>query len=125
MVFHRIGAILVKQGKRLVGIWTERDLAHCILEPGFNIQNTKIRSCMTKKLISAPHDTPVAKLEDMFTGLHIRHLLIEKKGEYIGLLSVRDIIRTSLLEKDRKIKELNAIASWEYYEDWGWDKRRS
>jgi signal-transduction protein with cAMP-binding, CBS, and nucleotidyltransferase domain len=125
MVSHKIGAILVKQGEQIVGIWTERDLAHCILDPEFSIQNTKIGVCMTQKLISAPNDASVAKLEDMFIGLHIRHLLIKKGENYVGLLSIRDVIRASLIEKDRKIKELNAIASWQYYENWGWDKRRS
>jgi signal-transduction protein with cAMP-binding, CBS, and nucleotidyltransferase domain len=60
----------------------------------------------------------------MFLGLFIRHVLIEKEGEYIGLLSIGDILRANMLEQDQKIKELNAVASWEYYENWGWDRKR-
>ena len=30
----------------------------------------------------------------------------------------------SLLEQDMQIKELNAVASWEYYDDWGWDRKK-
>jgi hypothetical protein len=34
-------------------------------------------------------------------------------------------MRASLLAKDDQIKQLNSIASWEYYEDWGWDRKRA
>jgi signal-transduction protein with cAMP-binding, CBS, and nucleotidyltransferase domain len=62
-------------------------------------------------------------LEEMFLGLFIRHILVEKDSQYVGLLSIGDVIRTSLLEKDEKIKELNSIASWQYYEEWCWKKK--
>jgi len=58
------------------------------------------------------------------TGLFIRHIIVEKNGRYIGLLSIGDVLRASLMEQDLQIKELNAMASWEYYENWGWDRKR-
>ncbi len=67
--------------------------------------------------------TPLVVLEEMFLGLFIRHILVEKDNRYVGLLSIGDVIRASLLEKDGKIKELNSIASWQYYEDWCWKKK--
>ena len=54
----------------------------------------------------------------------MRHILVEREGNYIGILSIGDVVRASLLEKDRQIKELNALASWEYYENWGWDRKK-
>ena len=59
-------------------------------------------------------------LKDKFLGLKLRHLLIEKEGKYIGLLSIGDVIKASIQEKDQELKNLNAMVSWEYYENWRW-----
>lgn len=54
----------------------------------------------------------------MFLGLFLRHILVEKEGEYIGLLSIGDVLRAGLLEKDRQFREINKFFSWDYYENW-------
>jgi len=55
----------------------------------------------------------------MFLGLFIRHLLITQGRKTVGLLSIGDVMRAGLLEKDTQIRDLTAMASWEYYENWG------
>jgi len=77
---------------------------------------------MTEELISAKHDDTVYSLLDKFIGLRKRHLLIDKEGTNIGLISSGDAIRASLAEKDRELKELNAYISWEYYDNWRWER---
>ena len=57
-------------------------------------------------------------------GLFIRHILVEKDGDYISLLSIGDVLRASLVAKDLQIKGLNAIGGWEYYENWGWPRKK-
>ena len=79
---------------------------------------------MQSKLHSANFDTSVEQLEEMFLGLYIRHILIKKQDRFIGLLSIGDVLRASLLDKDKQIKKLNSIASWQYYENWGWDRKK-
>ena len=111
MVENKIGAILVEENDICVGIWTERDLMRNILEPDFDLKIARLGDYMS------------IKIEEKFIGLFVRHLLVEKDGEYIGLLSIGDVLRASLLTKDKQIRELNSIASWEYYENWGWDRR--
>ena len=123
MQVNRIGAILVKRADKIVGIWTERDLARDILKSGFDIDTAMVGDHMTTRLYTAPEDTPLLKLQEMFLGLFIRHILITQGRKTIGLLSMGDVLRASLLEKDAQIKDLNAIASWEYYENWGWDRK--
>ena len=60
---------------------------------------------MTAPLRTVSHRTRLHKLEEMFLGLFLRHLLVEKEGEYIGLISIGDVLRANLLEKDEKFKE--------------------
>ena len=124
MVDANIGAILVEEDNRIIGIWSERDLLRSINRPDFNPPKALIRDHMKTNLHCAAHDTPLIKLEEMFLGLYIRHILVKRGEETIGLLSIGDVLRTSLLDKDSQLKELNSIASWQYYENWGWDQKK-
>ena len=124
MTDNNIGAILIKKEDKIVGIWTERDLLHNINLPGFNPDVDLVDDYMTTSLYTTEHNTPLLKIKEMFLGLFIRHIIVEKEGDYIGLLSIGDVLRASLLEQNNQIKELNAIASWEYYENWGWDRKK-
>jgi signal-transduction protein with cAMP-binding, CBS, and nucleotidyltransferase domain len=123
MQVNRIGAVLVKRADKIVGIWTERDLARDVLKQGFDLDTAKVEDHMTTRLFSAPVDTPILKLQEMFLGLFIRHILITQGRKTVGLLSIGDVMRASLLEKDTQIRDLTAMASWEYYENWGWDRK--
>ena len=58
---------------------------------------------------------------DKFIGLRLRHLPVEKEGEFIGLLSVGDVLKASLHEKTEELEKLNGMVSWDYYEEWRWD----
>jgi signal-transduction protein with cAMP-binding, CBS, and nucleotidyltransferase domain len=123
MQVNRIGAILVKRGEKIVGIWTERDLARDILKRGFDIDTAIVENHMSSRLYTAGDDTPILKLQEMFLGLFIRHILITHRRKTVGLLSIGDVMRASLLEKDTQIRDLTAMASWDYYENWGWERK--
>jgi CBS domain-containing protein len=123
MIENQIGAILIKQEDKIIGIWTERDLMRNTVTAGFNPKTAIISEYMSTGLKTAPYNDTVYALQDKFLGLKLRHLLIEKNGEYIGLLSVGDVIKASLIEKDQELKALNSMVSWEYYENWRWKKK--
>lgn len=118
-----IGAILVKQDNKFVGIWTERNLMKDVLKDGFDLNACKIKDYMTKDLICAEHNDSIPQLQDKFLGKRLRHLLIRKDDKFIGLLSAGDVTRASLIAKTEELKSLNAICSWEYYENWQWKKK--
>jgi CBS domain-containing protein len=124
MVENSIGAILVKEKDRFVSIFSERDLLRNTANPDFNPKETQVADYMSSPLHCAPHDMPLIRITEKFLGLFIRHLMIEKEGRQVGLLSIGDVLRANLLDQDKQIKELNAVASWEYYEDWGWDRKK-
>ena len=113
MVEKGIGAMMVKEGDDYVGIWTERDLLRNIVEPGFDPKQALIKDYMATHLKSAPHTDTIYQLLDKLLGLRIRHLLIEKEGNIIGLISKRDITRATLLRKSKEYEELNKIVSWD------------
>ena len=124
MVKNKIGAILVRPNDEYVGIWSERDLLRNIITDNFNPRTAIVGDYMTSPLHSVSFDTSLDRLQDMFLGLFVRHLLVEKEGKYIGLVSIGDVLRANLLEKDQQFKELHSLVSWEYYENWGWGRKK-
>ena len=116
----RVGAILVTQDDKIIGIWTERDLMRDVIKEGFDLKRALIEDFMTTRLVSAPHSDTVFNLMDKFLGLRIRHLLIEEDGDTIGLVSGGDVMKCVIHEKDSELKQLNSMVSWDYYEDWRW-----
>ena len=79
MVDSKIGAILVKKDAEFVGIWSERDLLRHITSEGFDPKKAKVGDYMTSPLRTASYSTRIYKLEEMFLGLFLRHLIIAKK----------------------------------------------
>jgi len=124
MVDRKIGAILVKKDDILVGIWTERDLLRNFTDPEFDPHTARIGDYMTSRLHSVSHDTPLHKIEEMFLGLFLRHLPVDKEGETIGLISIGDVLRANLLQKEQQFKELNAFVNWDYHENWKWGRQK-
>ncbi len=124
MLEHKIGAMLVKDDDKLVGIWTERDLMKNVSVKGFDVCTARIGDYMTKELRSAPHTATIFNLKDQFLGRRLRHLLIEKGGEFIGMVSAGDVMKATLDEKSQELENLDAIVKWDYYEDWKWKKSK-
>ncbi len=123
MLKNNIGAILVKDGEEYVGIWTERDLMRNVVTDGFYSKTSKIKDYMSTNLQAEPSTDSIYQLMDKCLGRKHRHLLIEKNGKIIGILSGGDISRAQLMEKSQELDELNKIANWDYYENWKWKKK--
>lgn len=120
----KIGAILVEDDDNIVGIWTERDYLRGSSDPSFDPKTAPIGDHMSSPLHCARHDASLTELEETFLGLYLRHIPVKKGDKVIGMASIGDVLRANLLAKDRQIKELNSMASWQYYENWGWDRKR-
>ncbi len=124
MVDKKIGAILVQDGQDYVGIWTERDLMRNTVVEGFDPAEVRVADQMTRDLVAVAHDTPVYSMADKILGLRMRHLLVEREGAFIGLLSAGDILREGLRSRTQELRELDEIVHLDYYEAWKWRKKR-
>lgn len=119
MVLNDIGAVLIKKDDRYVGIYTEREFVHNSTRTGFNPSSAKISEYMVKDLICARHDATIHELQDLLLGKCLRHILIEKEGEVIGIVSAGDVTRADLVDHESQLKSV----SWDYYENWKWKKK--
>lgn len=118
MTQNRVGSVVIVDEGKIAGIWTERDLMYRVLAENFDSKTELISNSMTRQLISANIDEQAIQLYDKFLGRRIRHLLIEEHGEYVGILSVGDVMRANLQQSTEEYRELNEMVSLEYYENW-------
>jgi signal-transduction protein with cAMP-binding, CBS, and nucleotidyltransferase domain len=123
MLDRGVGSVLIKDGMEFTGIWTERDLMKNTVTENFDPKTAKISEYMTPRLIFAKHDDNIYSLADQFLGRRLRHLLIEREGKCIGVLSAGDIIRAGLQERTEQWERLNDIVKLEFYDQWRWHKK--
>jgi len=124
MAERNVGAILVRSGSEYVGIWTERDLMKNILSEGFDVHTAKVGDYMTRDLIYAQHNDIIYSMADKFLGRRIRHLLIQREGQVIGVLSPGDVLRAGLQQRTEELEQMRHIVTLEYYDKWRRKKKR-
>ncbi|MEN2999348.1 MAG: CBS domain-containing protein [Acidilobaceae archaeon] len=100
MAENNVGSVLVAEGERLVGIFTERDLLRAVAR-GAPL-DSPVEAFMSRNLITiSPRDT-VFKAIELMTKHNIRHLPVVEGERLIGVISIRDVtewIRRSMAER--------------------------
>jgi CBS domain-containing protein len=106
MAEAHIGAVLVKDGGKIVGIFTERDyLIKGELE-GRTAKNTKVGDVMTSKMMTVTMDTSVEQCMGLMNQYRIRHLPVVENDQLVGLVSIRDVMTAALQNKESEIRGL-------------------
>jgi CBS domain-containing protein len=90
---HRIGAIVVLDGERLVGIFTERDVLRRIVGAGLDPRRALVADVMTPNLITIAPDATIEQTMNLFTEKRCRHLPVVNGGQLAGVISIGDITR--------------------------------
>ena len=106
MAEAQIGALLVTEGGKIVGIYTERDYLHKGENEGRAAKNTKVKDVMVSKMITVTKDTTVDQCMGLMKQYNIRHLLVVENDQLIGLVSMRDVMFTALENKESEIRGL-------------------
>jgi len=105
MTDRRIGAVGVQEGGHIVGLVTERDLASRVVgrgDPG----SMPIREAMRRDVPSVPPSATETECSNLMRDHYTRHLLVEDQGEVVGIISMRDVIRVMLEDKQWLIDQL-------------------
>lgn len=92
LVERNIGSLVVTDGQRPVGIFTERDILRLTArEPGA-LESIQIGGVMTRDVITADPDDSVASVMDVMTRNRVRHVPILAEGELAGIVSIGDLV---------------------------------
>jgi CBS domain-containing protein len=90
---RRIGAVPVMRGDQVVGIFSERDVIHCVASQGAGALNGPVGEAMTAPAISVARDEAVLGALTLMTQRRIRHLPVVEEGRLIGFVSIGDLVK--------------------------------
>lgn len=110
-----IGALVVFENKKVLGIISERDYARKIILHKKTSKKTLVKEIMSSDLISVAPDTSVEDAMVLMTGKHVRHLLVFEKNKFVGIISIGDIVKLIISNKDFLIDQLSDYISGRYY----------
>lgn len=108
-----ISAVLVLEGERLVGIFTERDYARKVALRGRNSKDTRIRDVMTQNLLTVSPTQDVDDVMAIMTENRFRHLPVVERGQLIGIVTIGDAVKAVMEEQRQTIAQLSSYISGE------------
>ncbi len=106
MCDKNVGALLVLDGDRLIGVISERDYARKIILAGRASRETLVRDVMTKELVVVHPETSVEECMAIMTEKFLRHLPVMEDGKVVGLVSIGDAVKTIISEQNFVITNL-------------------
>ena len=107
MARHDIGALLVRENGRPVGMFSERDYARKVILQGKASKDTLVREVMSERLIYVPLSQTVEECLAIMTNRHIRHLpVLDEAGELAGFLSIGDLVKETISQQKFIIEQL-------------------
>jgi CBS domain-containing protein len=89
----RIGALPVLEGAAIVGIFSERDVLHCIRKYGAAAMDLVVRDVMTADVIFADRNESAIGALSLMTKRRIRHLPVVEEGKLVGFVSIGDLVK--------------------------------
>ena len=111
MAEQNIGALLVREGARVVGIFSERDYARQVILKGKASKDTPIRDVMTARVVFVRPEQNIEECMALMTDKHIRHLPVLDGDTLIGLVSIGDVVKAVISEKEFLIAQLEHYIS--------------
>ena len=101
-----VGAVLVVENGRLIGIFTERDYARKVILRGKSSKNTHVREIMSWSPVTVNSLTWLQDCMLLMTERHVRHLPVTDNDVLTGVLSMRDVVNTIISDQESTIEEL-------------------
>lgn len=114
MAEKEIGALLVMEGDKLVGVISERDYARKVILQGRSSKETKVSEIMTADLITVTPQDSVDDCMKLMTENRIRHLPVCDGGKVVGVVSVGDLVKSIISAQEQEIQHLHAYITGSY-----------
>jgi len=106
-----IGAVLVTEDDRLVGIFSERDYARKVPLMGHSPEKTRVSELMTRDLYCVGPTQTVQECMALMTAKRIRHLPVLEEGRLIGIVTIGDVVKAVISDQARLLEEMEHYIS--------------
>jgi CBS domain-containing protein len=101
-----IGALIVAEGERVVGVISERDYARKVILEGRSSRTTAVRQIMTSHVLYAGLNQTIEECMAIMTDKRIRHLPVLDGERLIGVISIGDLVKAIISEQQFRIEQL-------------------
>ena len=106
MAGKNIGALLVLEQDKIVGIFTERDYARKVVLKGKSSKTTIVGELMTTEVLYVAPDDTIENCMALMTDKRARHLPVMENGELLGVVSIGDVVKAIISDREFMIREL-------------------
>lgn len=106
MTANNVGIVLVLEGERLVGVFSERDVVRRVVDRGLDPDRTPVGDVMTAQIIAGDPDEDYQSAMRKMDQANIRHLLVVEGPQMLSMISIRDLIRVDMQDKGEEIRYL-------------------
>lgn len=107
MAERNISAVLVMEGERLAGIFTERDYARKVVLKGLASKDTLVGDLMTQNVLTVSPSHTIDDCMAIMTNNHIRHLPVVAQGQLAGIVSIGDAVKSVMEQQQATIDQLS------------------
>lgn len=104
---RRIGAVVVVDGEKVVGIFTERDVMTRVVAANVDPAKTKVQEVMTCPVACCRLDTIQAECMQVITDKRIRHIPVVEDGNLVGIVTSGDLLAREVFEREEEIGNLS------------------
>jgi CBS domain-containing protein len=105
---YEVGALMVMEGGRLVGVFSERDYTRKIALQGRNSRTTPVADIMTRQVLTVSPATPTRDAMRLMSARKVRHLPVVDGAMVLGMISIRDILDNIIEEQASTIEQLES-----------------
>ena len=109
-----IGAVLVQNNDTISGIFTERDYLQKIALKSLSSKDTRVGDVMTSPVVSADPNDSVQQCMETMTTCRCRHLPVVQDGKLLGIVSIGDLVKKMLDEKEIEVEQLSHYITGTY-----------
>jgi CBS domain-containing protein len=103
---RNIGALVVARAGSVLGILSERDYARKLVLKGRSSSDATVQDLMTSFVITVTPDQSMDQCMDLMTSKRIRHLPVVENDKLVGLISIGDVVKAVISEKEFLVKQL-------------------
>jgi CBS domain-containing protein len=111
MAYRSVGALLVMEEGRLVGVVSERDYARKVILKGRASREVRVREIMSHPVICARPDLTIEEAMSLMTERRVRHLPVTVEGNVVGVISIGDVVRAIIEDREFDIQQLTKYIS--------------
>ena len=109
MAEKEIGALVVVESGRLVGIFSDRDYARKVILKGKSSKNTPVKEIMTSEVVTVRPQQTIEECLALMNRVRIRYLPVLEGKELVGLLSIGDVAQAIIAEQEQELEKLENI----------------